>query len=96
MRKNFFIILIFLISCKDKLEETKPTIGNITESVYASGKVKSENQYTVFSTVSGIIKKINVTAGQSISNGELLFELEDDKAELNTQNARLIQFMYIN
>ena len=46
MRKNFFIILIFLISCKDKLEETKPTIGNITESVYASGTVKSENQYT--------------------------------------------------
>ncbi len=89
MRKIFFITLFFFISCKDKLEQTKPTIGTITESVYASGIIKSENQYTVFSTVSGILKKIDVVAGQTVSSGQLLFELEDDKAELNTQNARL-------
>jgi multidrug resistance efflux pump len=89
MRKTIFIMLFFFISCKDKLEQTKPTIGTITESVYASGIIKSENQYTVFSTVSGILKKIDVVAGQSVSKGQLLFELEDDKAELNTQNARL-------
>ena len=89
MRKTLIIILLFFISCKDKLEETKPSIGDITESVYASGIIKSENQYTVFSTVSGILQKIDVVAGQTISNGQLLFELENDKAELNTQNARL-------
>jgi HlyD family secretion protein len=89
MRKIFFISLLFFISCKDKLEHTKPTIGDVTESVYASGIIKSENQYTVFSTVSGILKKIDVVAGQTISSGQLLFELEDDKAKLNTENARL-------
>jgi HlyD family secretion protein len=89
MRKIFFISLLFFISCKDKFEQTKPTIGDITESVYASGIIKSENQYTVFSTVSGILKKIDVVAGQTISSGQLLFELEDDKAKLNTENARL-------
>ncbi len=90
MKYTLFILLIFLFfSCKKKLEETKPTVGDITESVYASGIIKSENQYTVFSTVSGILKKIDVVAGQTISNGQLLFELENDKAELNTKNARL-------
>ena len=89
MKKIIIISFLLFISCKDKLEHTKPTIGNVTESVYASGIIKSENQYTVFSTVSGILKKINVVVGQTIVNNQLLFELEDDKAELNTQNARL-------
>ena len=90
MKYTFFILLTFLFfSCKKKLEETKPTVGDITESVYASGIIKAENQYTVFSTVSGILKKIDVVAGQTISNGQLLFELENDKAQLNTENARL-------
>jgi HlyD family secretion protein len=89
MKKILCITLLFFISCKDKFEQTKPTIGDVTESVYASGIIKSENQYTVFSTVSGILKKIDVVAGQTIINNQLLFELEDDKAELNTQNARL-------
>lgn len=90
MKYIIYILFAFLFfSCKNKLEETKPTIGNITESVYASGIIKSENQYTVLSTVSGILKKIDVVAGQTIFKDQLLFELENDKAELNTQNARL-------
>lgn len=89
MRKILILTLLLFISCKDKLEEVTPTVGTITESVYAAGIVKSENQYTVFSTVSGILKKIDVVAGQTILKNQLLFEIEDDKAKLNTQNARL-------
>ena len=89
MKKILVLAVLFFISCKDKLEQTKPTVGNVTESVYASGIVKSENQYTVFSTVSGILKKTDVVVGQTVINNQLLFEIEDDKAELNTQNARL-------
>ena len=89
MKKIFIVIVLFLISCKDKLAQTKPTIGDVTESVYASGIIKSENQYTVFSTVTAILNKIDVEAGQTITKNQLLFELENDKAELNTQNARL-------
>ena len=90
MKYTLFILLTFLFfSCKEKLEETTPTIGDITESVYASGIIKSENQYTVFSTVSGILNRIDVVAGQAIKKDQLLFELENDKAKLNTENARL-------
>lgn len=89
MQKIYFLSFLFLVSCKDKFDQTKATVGAVTESVYASGIIKSENQYTVFSTVSGILQKIDVVAGQTISKNQLLFELEDDKAALNTQNAKL-------
>lgn len=89
MQKISLIALLFFVSCKDKLDETKPTIGTVTESFYAAGIIKSENQYTVYATVSGILKKINVVAGQTVQQNQTLFEIEDDKAQLNTQNAQL-------
>jgi multidrug efflux pump subunit AcrA (membrane-fusion protein) len=82
-------VLFLVVSCSKKSEGIKPTVGVVTESVYASGIIKAANQYTVYSTVNGVLQKIKVLAGQSISQGQLLFELESEKAELNTENARL-------
>ncbi|WP_426095791.1 efflux RND transporter periplasmic adaptor subunit [Flavobacterium sp. DSR2-3-3] len=90
LRLLFYLLLLSLLSCsKNKAEEIKPTIGEVTESVYASGVIKAEGQYTVYATVNGTLQKVNVTAGQSITKGQSLFELESDKAELNTENALL-------
>ncbi len=90
---SFFYVLFFVCffaSCsKKEVEAIQPKKGNVTESVYASGVIKAENQYTVFSTVNGVLQKINVTVGQSISQGQSLFEIESEKAALNTENARL-------
>jgi HlyD family secretion protein len=89
--KLSFVILFFLsLSCsKNSDEEIKPSLGTVTESVYASGVIKADGQYTVFSTVNGTLQKVTVTVGQSINKGQSLFELESDKAQLNTENARL-------
>ena len=84
------ILSLFFTFCSDKdSEKIQPTIGNITESVYASGVIKAENQYTVFSTVSGVLQHTNVSVGQSITNDQSLFQIDSDKATLTTENARL-------
>jgi multidrug efflux pump subunit AcrA (membrane-fusion protein) len=90
LQVQFFLVMLSLLSCSKKVtEEMKPTVGEVTETVYASGVLKADGQYTVFATVNGTLQKVNVIAGQSISKGQSLFELESDKAELNTENARL-------
>ncbi len=92
MRYYYLLVLsafLLSLSCKKNVVEIRPTIGDITQSVYASGVIKAENQYTVFSTVNGVLKKIRVAPGQSIIKDQLLFEIESEKAELNTENARL-------
>jgi HlyD family secretion protein len=84
-------LLFFLgISCSKKGEELKPVVGNVTESVYASGVIKAEDQYTVYPTVIGILRKVEVLPHQSIRQGQLLFVLDSDKAQLNTENAKLV------
>ncbi len=90
LQVQFFLVMLSMLSCsKKETEEMKPTVGEVTETVYASGVLKADGQYTVFATVNGTLQKVNVIAGQSISKGQSLFELESDKAELNTENARL-------
>jgi len=81
--------ILFLSCNKNDKGELQLTYGTITESVYASGVVKSEDQYTVYSTVNGILQHINVTAGQTVTQGQPLFQIESEKAALNTENARL-------
>jgi len=86
----FSIVCSVIFSCKNESDDSiQPKTGSVTESVYASGVIKAENQYTVFSTVNGFLQKIKVNVGQDIVKGQSLFLIESEKAQLNTDNARL-------
>ena len=61
----------------------------ISESVYASGVVKSKNQYQVFSTVSGLIQEILVKEGDVVKAGDALMKLRNDPSKLNLLNSKL-------
>jgi HlyD family secretion protein len=82
-------LLLIPIACKKKTEKTKPTLEKITESVYASGVIKSKNQYQVFTTVSGLIKKIWVKEGDLVKVGDPLFTIENESSRLQADNAKL-------
>ena len=82
-------IILALVSCKKKQESTQPTVENITESVYASGIVKSRNQYQVSSSVNGLVQQVFVNEGDQVKKGDALFSIKNETARLNTDNARL-------
>ncbi|MBB6610642.1 efflux RND transporter periplasmic adaptor subunit [Pontibacter sp. Tf4] len=84
-----FLLLSILTSCGGKQEKTQPTVEDISESVYASGVVKSVDQYQVFPTVSGTIQKIFVTEGDTVAKGDPLLKLDNETARLSTENARI-------
>ena len=85
----FPFLLVSLIACRTKQESTKPTVQDISESVYASGTLKSENQYQVYSTTNGIIKTIFVKKGDSIKKGAPLLTITSPTSALNAKNAQL-------
>jgi multidrug efflux pump subunit AcrA (membrane-fusion protein) len=89
MKINIFPLVILVASCKGGAEKTKPTIEAISESVYASGVVKSKNQYQVYSTVNGLIEEIFVTEGDSVKIGTPLMSVVNEPSRLNAQNAKL-------
>ncbi len=83
----FFVVL--LAACKDKTEKTKPDVGPITESIYASGTIKSKDQYQAFATVNGIIEKIYVTEGDTVKKGDAILLISNEAQKLNKENAEL-------
>ncbi len=85
---SILIILLF-ISCGEEQEKVNPVEENITESVYASGIVKSSDQYQVFSPVNGIIQRIFVTEGDSIKKGGSILQVTNELARLNIEGAQL-------
>ena len=85
----FFLIIILIGSCSKKEEFIYPTKENITESIYASGNVKSLNQHQIFPTTIGNIKKIYVKEGDKVKIGDTLLIIENDKQEINRSIAKL-------
>jgi HlyD family secretion protein len=90
MKFTYIAIFSILFSCKSKQEKVHPILESITESVYASGIIKSKNQYKVFSTVNGLINDVLVTEGDIIKKGDVIIRLQNTTAQLNTDNAQLL------
>jgi len=87
--KIFFIIVAFFLSCNSKVEKVKPVKESISESIYASGTIKSKNQYQVFSIVNGIIEEVFVSEGDTIKKGTPLLTISNEAQRLNKENAEL-------
>jgi HlyD family secretion protein len=83
-------ILFFLLNaCSVKTEKIKPLEEPITESVYASGIIKSNQQYNVYSSVNGVISSVLVEEGALVKKGQPILQLDNAGEQLFTENAAL-------
>jgi HlyD family secretion protein len=89
IKKIFFITLVSLFSCKSKIEKVTPVLASISESIYASGIIKSKNQYEAFVTVNGNIEQIFVTEGDNVKVGTPILSIASEAQKLNRDNALL-------
>jgi RND family efflux transporter MFP subunit len=85
----FSTLTLLSLFCASKKESISPQIKSITESVYASGFIKSKNQYEVYGSTNGLIEKIFVTEGMSVKKGDPIFQLDNKNAKIATENARI-------
>jgi multidrug efflux pump subunit AcrA (membrane-fusion protein) len=87
--KYAVISLCFLgvLSCSKKQATTQAIVSSITESVYASGIIKSQDQYQVFSNVNGVIEQVLVAEGDSVVIGTPLFSIQQTEQQLNVATA---------
>lgn len=81
------VFILVLLSCGKKTESVKPTVGQITESVYASGNIKADEQYSVYPSVTGIIRYVGVEPGDSVHVGDTLFIVDNVSSRLNSESA---------
>ncbi len=84
-RSFISICVLCFVGCGNDVETTLPQRTDIVESVYASGVLKSKNQYEVFSRSNGLVKAIFVREGDEIHKGEPLFRIENGSSPLQSK-----------
>ena len=84
-----FTVGIMLFSCGKKQETSLPSLGPITESIYASGVLKTADQYQAYVTVNGIISQILVKEGDSVHVGSPLVSITNETQRFAAENASL-------
>lgn len=89
IKRTLYPFLILLTACGSKAETTVPKSGEITESVYASGSLKSDNQYVVFPKVSGTIEQLFVNSGDTVFAGQPILSILNPAQKLTALNAEL-------
>ncbi|MEJ5995301.1 HlyD family efflux transporter periplasmic adaptor subunit [Pedobacter sp. Du54] len=80
-------IVIILSSCSPKHEYIYPEVKDITESVYANGRIKSFDQYEAFSAVNGIVKEIFVQEGDLLRKNDPILRISADAVDLTKESA---------
>lgn len=90
--KKWYLLTIssfLFFACKNYSEKTTPFTQDISESVYASGVIKSKHQYQLMSTVNGIITDIFVETGDSVKKDQQILAISNIPSQLLKENAEL-------
>lgn len=85
----FLLASAILFSCKEKTSVIKPERASITESIYASGNLKSKNQYQAFANVNGVISTVYVSEGDTVQIGTPILSVSNQMQKLMKENAEL-------
>lgn len=75
--------------CSSKKEIVHPEFQSITESVYASGVVRSRNQYQVFAPTPGVIGRIFITEGDLVKRGQPIVQVNNRATQLSKDNSEI-------
>jgi HlyD family secretion protein len=77
--KNFPFILIFIaFACGPEEQITSPEYRQLTEAVYASGKILPKNEYSISANADGVITALLVQEGDTVMPGQNLMQIESD------------------
>lgn len=82
------LLLLFLGSCQSKEDMINPSVKPLMEAVYASGFVRSQNEYEVFSEGEGYVVEKLVNDGDVVKKGDVLFVLSADQSNARYQIAK--------
>lgn len=91
MRISLILILmagLAVFSCGKKEDKAQPMLKDITQAVYASGKIYPVDYYRLNISVPGYIKEIYIKVGDTVEVGQPLFAMRSEVSNFNVSTAR--------
>lgn len=75
-------------ACGREEDKTNPVFRDITQAVYASGKLYPVDYYRLNVSIPGYIKEVYVKVGDTVQVGQPLFAMKSEVSNLNVATAR--------
>lgn len=88
--KYFFALsaALFLLSCGSGNETVHPQKKDLTQAVYASGKIFPKNDYKVSARLPGYVQEILVNIGDTVKAGQPLLRIRSEISDINVEAAK--------
>jgi multidrug efflux pump subunit AcrA (membrane-fusion protein) len=78
-----------LFSCTSETEKTRPQVEELVISVYASVVVQPDDLYSVYPEANGVIERLYIREGDTLSAGQLLARIKAPNQQLTVSSAQL-------
>jgi HlyD family secretion protein len=88
MKHRYIWLVLLLAACKGKDPSTFPVRKDLTQAVYASGRIYPLNSYKVFSKIPGYVQEIHVGVGDHVKAGQALLTIRNEQSDINVGIAR--------
>ncbi|KOY86096.1 hypothetical protein AD998_08005 [bacterium 336/3] len=82
-----FSLVLGIVSCGKKTEETKPIRKDVTETVFASGILEAKGTYNLTAQMEGYLVQISFEEGDLVKEGKILAVVENKESSFNTESA---------
>lgn len=82
------ILFLIIISGCNRSNTIHPVKKNIIETVYASGKIISENEYSIYALSNGMVREKLVQEGDTVTTGQVLYIIKNDASTARLDAAR--------
>ena len=84
----FLTALVLLTGCKQQFEETRPIRQDITETVFASGRLEAEGMYHLIAKSDGYLVELHFEVGDVVSKDAVLAVIENEESKLNSRSSQ--------
>lgn len=74
----YLFLALFLMACGGKEEKTSPQIKDLTQAVYASGKIYPLQYHRIVSGMPGYLEMLYVQVGDTVKVGSPLFKVRNE------------------
>ena len=81
-------LLVLLTGCQQEFEDTKPIRKDVTETVFASGKLAAEGTYNLIAKSDGYLVAIDFEEGDVVPRGAVLAVIENEESKFNTRGSQ--------
>jgi HlyD family secretion protein len=81
-------LALLLISCGAESESVHPEKKDLTQAVYASGKIFPKDDYKVSARLPGYVQEILVKVGDTVKAGQPLIRIRSELSDINVEAAK--------